>query len=81
MEYRQYLINNATVIMNNNQSNANINCSPTFLSINNNRLSLPVLFKSVTDQPLPHNSDLKKIFLDYYIKISNMFSPGIMHNE
>ena len=80
MEYRQYLTNNATLIMKNNQSNANINCSTNFLQTNN-VLSFPVLFKSVTDKPLPHNSDLKQNFLDYYIKMSSMFSPGIIHNN
>lgn len=82
MEFRQYLTNNANSIMKNSLTNANVNCATSFLQINSNYpLITPVLFNSTNDQPLPYNSDLKKSFLDYYIKISSLFSPGIMSNN
>ena len=72
MDYRIYLTNNAKYIIENNRLNAN-----KFQQENNN-ISFPVLFKSVSDKPLQENSDLKQTFLDYYLKISGMFSPGII---
>ena len=77
MDYRMYLTNNAKYIIENNRLNANKNCYNKFQEENNN-ISFPVLFKSVSDKPLQENSDLKKTFLDYYIKLSGMFSPGII---
>ncbi len=80
MDYRMYLTNNAKFIIKNNEYNANKNCYNKFAQENTN-ISFPILFKSVCDKPLPHNSDLKKIFLDYYIKLSSMFSPGIVNHN
>ena len=80
MEFRQYLTNNADLIMKQNQ--ANIHCSTNFLSINSNNLfQAPVLFNSVTDNSLPHNSDLKRNYFDDFLKIAKMFTPGIMYNN
>ena len=79
MEYRQYLIHNSNTIIEDNLAAANANCVNTFAPIyTTNTLYTPVFFNSINDQPLPHNSDLKKNYLDDYIKISKMFTPGIM---
>lgn len=77
MDYRMYLTNNAKNIIENNRLNANKNCYSKFKEENNN-ISFPVLFKSVSDKPLQENSDLKQTFLDYYVKLSGKFSPGII---
>ena len=80
MEYRQSLTNNASLIMKNNQTN--IRCSTNFLSLHSNNLfQTPILFNSVIDNPLPHNSDLKSNYLDNFIQIAKMFTPGIMYNN
>jgi hypothetical protein len=56
--------NNSNTIIKNNQVQANSNCSNISAPIyNTNTIFTPILYKSIMDKPLPHNSDLKKNFL------------------
>lgn len=88
MEYRHYLINNATNYIQNNQNNLlcrsnKINFHNISNNINNNinnndnNSIFPVVFNTPLDDPLPHNSDLKNIFLKEYNNNLNKFSPEI----
>ena len=80
MEYRQYLTNNSNTIIKNNQSAANIYCSNTLITPDNNILSPPILFNSIYDNPPDYdNNNLKKYFLNIYRTISGMFTPGIRY--
>ena len=77
MEYRNYLTNNSNTIIKINQSNVCDNIfNPNYIV---KTISTPVLLNSIKSPPLPHNSDLKKNFLDEYLKQSTQFAPGIMY--
>ena len=82
MEYRQYLINNADNIIENNQLSANINCSQSLTQNDNTYMSSsPIIFHSIINPPLPYdsNSDLKLNYLNRLLFISNMSSPEIRY--
>jgi hypothetical protein len=81
MEYRKYLTNNSNTIIKMNQTNVCQNNSDIFnLNYSIKTISTPVLLNSVKSPPLAYNSDLKKNYLDEYLKQSTMFTPGIMYN-
>jgi hypothetical protein len=82
MAYRQYLINNADTIIKNNQTAAIGNCSNIVpIVANNPPTSPPILYTSIVSNPSEHdnNSDLKDTYLNNYIRISQMSSPGIYY--
>ena len=83
MEYRHYLMNNSDNIIKYNQLLANANCSNTILpEINQFTQPPPILFNSITDKPLPYdtNSDLKLNYLNKLLFIAGMSAPSIIYN-
>lgn len=82
MEYRQYLMNNATSIIKNNQIVSTSNCPNKYNTQHNTISSPPILFNCTNeDPPQFDNSDLKQKFLKWYRSISNRFTPGIIYQQ
>lgn len=80
LAYRQYLTNNANIIIKNNLNVALGNCSNVEPVLPNLSIaSTPILYNSIVSNPSPYDnqSDLKDYFLKEYIKISGMSTPGI----
>jgi hypothetical protein len=80
LEYRQYLIKNADLIIDNNQNVAAGNCSNIVPILPKESISSsPILYNSVITNPSPYdnNSDLKDNYLKNYIRIAGMSTPGI----
>jgi hypothetical protein len=83
MEYRHYLMNNSDNIIKYNQLQAKASCSNTLMPFENSYVqSSPVIFNSVTDQPLSYdsNSDLKLNHLNKLLFVANMSAPSIQYN-
>ena len=83
MDYRKFLTDNADRIIANNQNIAIGNCSNVEPVLPDISFKSPILFKSIIENPSPYEtpSDLKDSFLNKYIKISTMASPGIHYDD
>lgn len=81
MAYRQYLVNNADTIIDNNLNAAAGNCSNIKPLVGIKMPSAPVLFTSILQNPLVYNppSDLQDNFLNNYITSARASSSGIQY--
>ena len=80
MEYRMFLVQNADQIIANNQAAAIGNCSDITPILNTRPMAqTPHLFRSITANPLPEDgsSDLKDTFLQNYMTVASLSTPGI----
>ena len=83
MAYRQYLTQNASTIIQNNQNNAAGNCSNIIPLSNAVMPSAPILFTSITNNPSIYDnpSDLKDNYLNKYISSAGLFAPAIKYHS
>ena len=81
MTYRQYLVNNANTIIDNNLNIAAGNCSNIQPLMGSKMPAAPVLFKSILENPLVYQqpSDLQDNFLNNYIASARASSSGFQY--